>query len=140
VLFRSGLQPAAAGWAEAALRSPTRQILFAAGSGAGAQQTMTLTATDHVVFYIIQDDAEQRLPLPKGDYDVGLAIQDRSFNADGGLFYPANRAFFEGLGTGQDALGNPAAGLNIPFIPNSDISPIWNPEAFFNTIVVNGTT
>jgi FtsP/CotA-like multicopper oxidase with cupredoxin domain len=72
--------------------------------------------------------------------EIPIAIQDRSFNADGGLFYPANRAFFEGLGTGQDALGNINAGLNIPFIPQSDISPIWNPEAFFNTIVVNGTT
>jgi len=72
--------------------------------------------------------------------EIPIVIQDRGFNADGSLFYPANRAFFEGLGTGQDALGNINAGLNIPFIPNSDISPIWNPEAFFNTIVVNGTT
>ncbi|MFZ2950425.1 MAG: multicopper oxidase domain-containing protein, partial [Desulfuromonadaceae bacterium] len=72
--------------------------------------------------------------------EIPIVIQDRSFNADGGLFYPANRAFFEGLGNGQDALGNANAGLTIPFIPSSDISPIWNPEAFFNTIVVNGTT
>jgi hypothetical protein len=62
-----------------------------------------------------------------------LAIQDRSFNADGSLFYPANRAFFEGVPKNQ---------LQIPFIPNarSDISPIWNPEAFFNVMVVNGVS
>jgi FtsP/CotA-like multicopper oxidase with cupredoxin domain len=32
--------------------------------------------------------------------------------------------------------------LNIPFLPQptSDIAPVWNPEAFFNTMVVNGST
>ena len=70
-------------------------------------------------------------------YEIPIAIQDRSFNADDSLFYPDNRAFFEGLHTGQ---------LQIPFIPQSgctgpsDVSPIWNPEFFGNTIVVNGRT
>lgn len=57
--------------------------------------------------------------------EVPLAIQDRSFNTDGSLFYPPNRAFFDGF------LG--------PYIPTSDISPTINPEAFLNTMVVNGT-
>ena len=70
-------------------------------------------------------------------YEIPIAIQDRSFNADGSLFYPDSRAFFEGLHTGE---------LQIPFIPQagctgpSDVSPIWNPEFFGNTIVVNGRT
>lgn len=76
--------------------------------------------------------------------EIPIAIQDRSFNEDGSLFYPANRAFFEGLGTGQVASlpGNVEAGLDIPFLPSnrSDISPIWNPEAFFNVMVVNGAS
>jgi spore coat protein A len=65
--------------------------------------------------------------------EIPVVIQDRSFNADGSLFYPDNRAFFEGV---------PESQLNVRFLPNkgSDISPIWNPEAFFNTMVVNGTT
>jgi spore coat protein A len=65
--------------------------------------------------------------------EIAIAIQDRSFNVDGSLFYPETRAFFEGLDP-QD--------LNIPFIPNrrSDISPIWNPEAFFNVMVANGVS
>jgi FtsP/CotA-like multicopper oxidase with cupredoxin domain len=29
--------------------------------------------------------------------EIPIAIQDRSFNADGSLFYPGDRAFFEGL-------------------------------------------
>jgi bilirubin oxidase len=59
-------------------------------------------------------------------YEIPLAFQDRSFNADGSLFYPDTRAFFDGF-----------AG---PYIPGSDVPPIWNPEFFGNTMVVNGRT
>jgi FtsP/CotA-like multicopper oxidase with cupredoxin domain len=69
-------------------------------------------------------------------YEIPLMIQDRSFNTDGSLFYPDNRAFFEGLRKKQ---------LQIPFIGDrsglpSDISPAWNPETFFNVMVVNGAS
>lgn len=63
--------------------------------------------------------------------EMPIMIQDRSFNNDGSLFYPGDRAFFEGLG---------ASNLLINFAPNSDVAPIWNPEAFFNVMVVNGTS
>jgi FtsP/CotA-like multicopper oxidase with cupredoxin domain len=66
-------------------------------------------------------------------YEIPIAIQDRSFNADGSLFYPGSREFFDGF-----------AG---PYVPEptadgapSDISPQWNPEFFGNTMVVNGKT
>lgn len=39
-------------------------------------------------FYIMTDDFEQCLPLPKGENDIPLLIQDRLFNADGSLNYP----------------------------------------------------
>jgi FtsP/CotA-like multicopper oxidase with cupredoxin domain len=71
-------------------------------------------------------------------YEIPIVIQDRSFNDDGSLFYPDNRAFFEGLEPAQ---------LQIPFIPDdalngqpSDIAPIWNPEFFGNMMVTNGRT
>jgi FtsP/CotA-like multicopper oxidase with cupredoxin domain len=72
--------------------------------------------------------------------EIPVAIQPKSFNADGSQYYPADRAFFEGLGTGQTFADN--TGVNIPFLPQStsDIAPVWNPEAFFNTMVVNGST
>jgi bilirubin oxidase len=57
-------------------------------------------------------------------FEIPIAIQDRSFNVDGSLFYPGTREFFDGF-----------AG---PYIPNSDVSPIWNPEFFGNVMVVNG--
>ena len=70
--------------------------------------------------------------------EIPIVIQDRSFNSDGSLFYPDNRAFFEGLDP---------ADLQIPFTPDpgcdgepSDVAPIWNPEFFGNTMVVNGST
>jgi spore coat protein A, manganese oxidase len=70
-------------------------------------------------------------------YEIPLAIQDRAFNTDGSLFYPDTRAFFEGIRPGQ---------LQIPFAPEmacggpSDVAPIWNPEFFGNTMMVNGRT
>jgi spore coat protein A, manganese oxidase len=74
-------------------------------------------------------------PAPKlGDppgrkyYEIPIAIQDRSFNSDGSLFYPASREFFDGF-------AGPYIGAD-----SSDISPIWNPEFFGNTTVVNGKT
>ncbi len=78
--------------------------------------------------------------------EIPIVIQGRSFNADGSLYYPDNRAFFEGLNVaGTDAAGGQfgtgTGELQIDMDPaTSDIAPIWNPEAFFNTMVVNGTT
>jgi len=64
---------------------------------------------------------------PLGEYsEIPIVVQDRSFNADGSLFYPDTRAFFD------DYAG--------PFIPDTPVSPIWNPEFFGNMMVVNGFT
>jgi bilirubin oxidase len=59
-------------------------------------------------------------------FEIPIAIQDRWFNTDGSLWYPDSRAFFDGF--------------EGPYIPFSDIAPIWNPEVFPNTMVVNGRT
>jgi spore coat protein A len=40
-------------------------------------------------FYILRDEEEEALPLPKGTKEVALAICDRSFDADGSFLYPA---------------------------------------------------
>lgn len=40
-------------------------------------------------FYLLFDPAENALNLPSGEYEIGLAIQDRSFHNDGSLKYPA---------------------------------------------------
>ncbi|MCP3904189.1 MAG: DNRLRE domain-containing protein [Planctomycetes bacterium] len=41
-------------------------------------------------FYLLRDQDEIDLGLPAGDYEIPLAIQDRSFNGDGSLRYPAD--------------------------------------------------
>jgi len=67
-----------------------------------------------------------KFPPKKTYYEIPIAIQDRSFNVDGSLFYPDTRAFFDGV--------------QGPYLPDTDISPIWNPEFFGNMITVNGST
>src|SRR5262249_36435019 len=65
-------------------------------------------------FYILRDEVEDDLTLPSGPYEIPLLIQDRSFNADGSLFYPV-----------QDP-GDP------------EVPPVWVPEFFGDTVLVNG--
>lgn len=70
-----------------------------------------------------------RFPSNKMYYEIPIAIQDRAFNTDGSLFYPNTREFFDG------------ANEFFPgYLPSTDLSPIWNPEFFGNTIMVNGNT
>jgi FtsP/CotA-like multicopper oxidase with cupredoxin domain len=40
-------------------------------------------------FWLLRDAYEQSLGLPSGEFEIPLAIQDRSFNPDGSLRYPA---------------------------------------------------
>jgi len=71
-----------------------------------------------------------KFPPNKTYYEIPIAIQDRAFNADGSLFYPDTRQFFDGI-----------ASEYIPHSSNGDgFSPIWNPEFFGNCIMVNGNT
>jgi len=41
-------------------------------------------------FYIIEDEEELALPLPKDQFDVPMILQDRTFNSDGSLHYDTN--------------------------------------------------
>jgi FtsP/CotA-like multicopper oxidase with cupredoxin domain len=71
-----------------------------------------------------------KFPPNKTYYEIPIAVQDRSFNTNGSLFYPDTREFFDGIVT--------------PYIPNDSdpeqFSPIWQPEFFGNMIMVNGNT
>src|SRR4029079_8874085 len=65
-------------------------------------------------------------PPGKKYFEIPIVIQDRSFRSDGSLFYPDSRECFDGY---------PG-----PYIPNTPIPPIWNPEFFGDMMVVNGRT
>lgn len=67
-----------------------------------------------------------KFPPNKTYYEIPIAVQDRSFNEDGSLFYPDTRALFDGI------VGD--------YIPEGAFSPIWNPEFFGNMIIANGNT
>jgi spore coat protein A len=60
--------------------------------------------------YLIRDEVEERLNLPKGRYEIPLVIYDRSFRLDGSLDYPVS---------------------GMPDMP-------WVPEAFGEAMLVNG--
>ncbi len=61
--------------------------------------------------YIIRDDEEDALNLPRGAYEIPLLIQDRLFNPDGSLLYP---------------------------VAQNGTHPVWIQEFFGDTICVNG--
>ncbi|WP_199836130.1 multicopper oxidase family protein [Streptomyces sp. TP-A0356] len=69
-----------------------------------------------------------RLGDPPGTryHEIPIVIQDRSFRTDGSLFYPPSRALFDGF--------------KGPYVPGSDIAPIWAPEYFGTAMVTNGRT
>ncbi len=77
-----------------------------------------------------------KFPPNKTYREIPIVIQDRAFNADGSLFYPDSRTFFDGIAgphigdsdTDGDEMGDAA------------FSPYWNPEFFGNCIMVNGNT
>jgi spore coat protein A len=65
------------------------------------QQAGTLWYHDHAMgitrlnvmmglagFFLVRDPVENALGLPAGEYEIALAIQDRSFRPDGSLEYP----------------------------------------------------
>ena len=60
--------------------------------------------------FIVRDDFEDALNLPKGKYEIPLTMYDRSFDADGQLFYPTS--------------GDPES--------------LWVPEVFGDAVLVNG--
>jgi bilirubin oxidase len=61
---------------------------------------------------------------PEGQryYEIGMILQDKSFNADGSIFFPDH----------SDLTG--------PKIPDSDIPPYWNSSVQGTTSTVNGNT
>ncbi|MDF1597400.1 MAG: multicopper oxidase domain-containing protein [Acidimicrobiia bacterium] len=88
-------------------------------------------------FYILRDEFDTGLPdnplgLPAWPYEKAYAIQDRMFNADGSLFYPAfpGDPFYDDFITGEGAILPP------------DLFPGGGPTAlaefFGDHMVVNG--
>ncbi len=91
-------QPAAALWYHDHALGITRLNVYAGLAG----------------FYLVRDEVEDALPLPRRRYEIPLMFQDRSLNADGSLDYPV-----------QGPVG-------------PDVPRVWIPELFGDTGLVNG--
>jgi spore coat protein A, manganese oxidase len=121
-----------------------------------SQQAATLWYHDHALgmtrlnvyaglagFYVLQDEnrlnlVEQgpdgRAVLPSGDYDIGMAIQDRAFTKDGQLYYPAYKT--DPLPGTHDHVKDA-----VPkefYKANGNDAPSIVPEFFGDHILVNG--
>ena len=115
------------------------------------QQSATLWYHDHALgitrlnvyaglagFYVLQDSErlalQQQGVLPSGAYDIGMAIQDRAFTADGQLYYPAHKD--DPLPGTDETVGD--------LVPQTfydhfgEDVPSIVPEFFGDTILVNG--
>ncbi|MCA9259962.1 MAG: multicopper oxidase domain-containing protein, partial [Planctomycetales bacterium] len=56
-------------------------------------------------FYLVRDAEEQSLNLPNGAYEMPLVLQDRKFQDDGQLFYPAGPGDMASPGVGDPLEG-----------------------------------
>jgi spore coat protein A, manganese oxidase len=121
-------------WTNAGLKGSTYNSLYPTASNAAVyyypneQPATTLWYHDHGLgvtrlnvmsglagFYLLRDPKDYiGYALPSGAYEMPLAIQDRIFQTDGSLYFPADQA------------------------TNPDVHPYWSPEFFGNTIMVNG--
>lgn len=102
-----------------------------------AQRAMTLWYHDHTMgitrlnmyaglsgFYLLHDEEEQNLELPKGKYDIPILLQDRSFNEDGSLDYPTGEQVSEELEVShvEEAYGDTVV-VNGKVWPYMDVEP-----------------
>ncbi|MBO0802541.1 MAG: multicopper oxidase domain-containing protein [Nocardiopsaceae bacterium] len=62
-------------------------------------------------------------PPGKKYYEIMMVLGNKTFNADGSLYFPASRSDY------GDTTG--------PWIPQTDVPPYWNPLFTGNTITVN---
>jgi len=78
--------------------------------------------------YVVRGGGHDLPPgvLPAGRNEIVLVIQDRSFAPDGSIFFPSTRGFVADIP--PDAR----------FVPFSDVPPLWNPQIYGTTMVVNG--
>lgn len=87
-----GLLPSQAGYANAALTSDSREVLFASGAGAGEQATLEYNGGDRLVFYMIQNATTNTMlgTNPANDYSVQPMAFFSLVDANGDAFNHVN--------------------------------------------------
>ena len=98
--------------------------------------TRTNVYSGLATFYFIRGPLTEPQNLPKGAYEVEMAIQDRQFDTKGQLFFPDGSSNANGVGVCGDGTPNDPC-LNGP-PPNPNFHPFWIPEFFGDVAIVNG--
>jgi len=70
--------------------------------------------------------------------EIGLIMSDASFYNDGRLFFPADRLYMEHPRCSDGTVFGGSSSSSM--FAGSDVSPVWNPEVFHDTMLVNGNT
>ncbi len=71
-------------------------------------------------FYLLDDAFEASLPLPRGEFDVPLLIQDRTFNANGQFVYSGM-----GMGMGGGGMGMGMGFMGETLLVNGKAQPFF---------------
>lgn len=90
-------------------------------------------------FYFIRDSVDEPRNIPRGAYEIEMAIQDRQFDTNGQLFFPdgsPNGNPISPIALCGDGSANDPCFNGPP--PNPNIHPFWNPEFFGDVAIVNG--
>ncbi len=149
------------GWFTATgLRGPNYNTLFNAGPNKqvslywNEQEAGTLWIHEHVMgqtrtnvysgpaaFYFLRDLTREPANLPKGAYEIEIALQDRQFDTNSQLFWPDGSGSC-GTGAPPGPGGVPAAVTGDPCLngppPNPAVHPYWIPEFLGDTATING--
>lgn len=88
--------------------------------------TRTNVYSGLAAFYLLREPRTEPRKLPRGRYEIELAIQDRQFDTQSQLFWPDG----SGANVGMTNLNGPP--------PNPDRHPFWNPEFVGDVLTVNG--
>ena len=93
--------------------------------------TRTNVYSGMAAFYLLRDPEREPVRLPKGRYEIEMAIQDRQFDTNSQLFFPDGSGANCGSGLPGDPCLNGAPG-------NPTVHPFWIPEFIGDVAVVNG--
>jgi FtsP/CotA-like multicopper oxidase with cupredoxin domain len=98
--------------------------------------TRTNVYSGMAAFYFLRDPLTEPRNLPKGAYEIEMAVQDRQFDTDSQLFFPDGSGPLDCI----DAFLNPVPCSNLNGPPtNPGTHTFWIPEFAGDVAVVNGS-
>ena len=92
--------------------------------------TRTNVYTGLAGFYFVKDSGKEPKNLPKDEYEIEMALQDRQFDTDAQFFFPDGSGLCGSGGATDPCLNGPP--------PNPGVHPFWIPEFIGDVSVVNG--